>query len=76
MVRGKGLASVKYFRIFNRWGQLVFERNNIAANVAGEGWDGKVNGMPASPDVYVYTVEVICTAGANFVKKGNVTLFR
>jgi gliding motility-associated-like protein len=76
MVRGKGLASVKYFRIFNRWGQLVFEKNNFNPNDPNHGWDGKVNGVPANPEVYVYTAEVVCTAGGVFVKKGNVTLFR
>ena len=76
MIRGKGLAAIKYFRIFNRWGQLVFERNNVAANDPGQGWDGRVNGKPANPDVYVYTAEVVCTGGSVFEKKGNVTLFR
>jgi len=76
MVRGKGLATIKYFRIFNRWGQLVFERSNFSANDAQQGWDGKVNGIQANPDVYVFTAEVVCTAGENFVLKGNVTLVR
>lgn len=76
MVRGKGLAMVKFFRIFNRWGELVFERNNFSANEAKQGWDGKVRGIPANPDVYVYTAEMICTAGSTFTRKGNVTLFR
>ncbi len=76
LVRGKGIATVKYFRIFNRWGELVFERNNFNANDVRQGWDGRVNGKPANPDVYVYTAEVLCTAGGTFVRKGNVTLFR
>lgn len=76
MVRGKGLSRVKYFRIFNRWGQLVFERNNFNANDPQQGWDGKINGVPANPGVFVYTAEVVCTAGASFIKKGNVTLVR
>ena len=76
MIRGKGLSSVKYFRIFNRWGQMIFERSNFAANDARNGWDGKVNGMPANPDVYVYTAEVNCAAGDTFIRKGNVTLVR
>lgn len=76
MVRGKGIATVKYFRIFNRWGQLVFERSNINANDLQQGWDGKVNGVLAQPDVYVYTAEAVCTGGSTFVYKGNVTLVR
>ncbi len=76
MVRGKGVAKVKSFRIFNRAGQVVFERQNFNANDPSAGWDGRVNGVPASPDVYVFTAEVLCTAGANYSYKGNITLFR
>ena len=76
MIRGKGLSAVKYFRVFNRWGQLIFERSNIIANDPKQGWDGKVNGVPANPDVYVYTAEVLCAAGDTFIRKGNVTLVR
>jgi large repetitive protein len=76
MVRGKGISAVKYFRVFNRWGQLVFERNNINVNDPQQGWNGSINGVPAQPDVYVYTAEAVCTAGGTFVYKGNVTLVR
>ncbi|MCU0403180.1 MAG: PKD domain-containing protein, partial [Chitinophagaceae bacterium] len=76
MVRGKGIATVKSFRIFNRFGQVVFEKQNFEANDPSSGWDGRINGVPASGDVYVFTAEVLCTAGANYTYKGNVTLFR
>ena len=76
MVRGKGLASVKYLRIFNRWGQLVFERENVKANDPSGGWDGRIKGILADPDVYVFTAELVCTAGGTFVQKGNITLVR
>jgi gliding motility-associated-like protein len=76
LVRGKGIAVVKYFRVFNRWGQLVFERSNINVNDPQQGWDGKINGKPAQPDVYVVTAEALCTGGTVFPYKGNVTLVR
>lgn len=76
MVRGKGVSTVKSFRIFNRYGQVVFEKQNFSANDPSAGWDGRVNGVPASPDVYVFTAEVLCTAGANYTYKGNIALFR
>lgn len=42
---------VKKFRItiYNSWGSLIFESNNIANS-----WDGKMNGQPALPGLYVY----------------------
>ena len=76
MVRGKGLSRIKYFRVFNRFGQVVLKRSNFEANDPAYGWDGRINGVPATPDVYVYMVDVICSAGATYFEKGNVTLVR
>ena len=75
MVRGKGIL-VKSFRIFNRWGELVFERSNFNPNDLKYGWDGKVRGIPATTDVFVYTAEVICDNGITYTYKGNTTLLK
>jgi len=75
-VMGKGVARVKSFRIFNRFGQVVFDRANLDINDPSSGWDGRIGGVPASPDVYVFTAEVLCTGGTTYQYKGNVTLFR
>jgi gliding motility-associated-like protein len=70
MVRASGIASVKSFRIFNRWGRLVFERSNFAPNSTAYGWNGSINGKPADVGVYVYTVDVICENGVPYTYKG------
>ncbi len=75
MVKGTGIVSVKSFRVFNRWGRLVFERSNFRPNDPQFGWDGTFNGKPADTGVYVYTAEVICENGTPYQFKGNVTLF-
>jgi gliding motility-associated-like protein len=75
-VRGKGINLVHSLRVFNRWGQTVFEKRDFMANDAGAGWDGKINGKIADMDVYVYIVEMYCD-NANIVPyKGNVALIR
>ena len=74
--RGTGLFTVKSFRIFNRWGQIVFERINFAPNNERDGWDGKYSGAVLQPDVYVFIVEVLCENGTVLFNKGNVTLLR
>jgi hypothetical protein len=74
MVRAIGISSVKSFRIFNRWGQIVFEKDNFPPNSSDFGWDGRVNGKLADAGVYVYTAEVICDNGVSYLKQGNVTL--
>ncbi|MBL7739607.1 MAG: PKD domain-containing protein, partial [Chitinophagaceae bacterium] len=38
--RGRGLYSIKTLRIFNRWGEIVFERHDFPVNNALSGWDG------------------------------------
>lgn len=74
--RGTGMYSVKSFKIFNRWGQMVFSKNNIRANDPLFGWDGTMNGMQSQPDVYIYMMEVICSNNTVLPFKGNVTLIR
>lgn len=74
--RGRGLYTIKNFRIFNRWGEMIFERVGFQANDVSMGWDGKHKGRPAPSDVYVYTIEVICTTGQTMLYAGNVMLLR
>ncbi len=75
MVRGKGIF-VKTFRIFNRWGELVFEKTNFNPNDLKFGWDGKVRGIAATPDVFVYTADVICDNDILYTYKGNTTILK
>ncbi len=42
---------IKEFKIFNRWGQLVYNNENPS-----QGWDGMVDGSPAQADVYIYQI--------------------
>ncbi|MES2881677.1 MAG: PKD domain-containing protein, partial [Bacteroidota bacterium] len=76
MVRGRGLERVKTMRIFNRWGEVVFEQMNFPVNDASHGWDGKHKGKPALPDVYVYQIEVFCENSEIIRFEGNVALIQ
>ena len=71
LIRSKTLSSLAFFRIFDEWGQLVFETNKL-----DEGWDGTIAGKPAALAVYVYTLEGKCQNGYNVTKSGNVTVVR
>ncbi|MBS1659883.1 MAG: gliding motility-associated C-terminal domain-containing protein, partial [Bacteroidetes bacterium] len=74
--RGSNLYNIQSLRVFNRWGQLVFERRNFPANAATMGWDGTFNGHPAPMDAYVYIAEVICNNAQVVALHGDVTLVR
>ncbi len=76
MPRGKGLYAIKSMRIFDRWGELVFEKTNFLPNDANQGWDGTYRGKKLTPDVYVYIMEIICDNTHQFNMKGNVTLLK
>jgi gliding motility-associated-like protein len=75
-VRGKGLTTIQSMRIFDRWGQMVFEKRNFAPNDPASGWDGTMNGKKAPIDVYIYTIEVICENSVIVPYHGNVALIR
>ena len=69
-VRGFGITKL-IFRIYNRWGQQVFESTQ-----QDRGWDGTFNGKPQPMDVYAYLVEAEYFDGTKASKKGDITLIR
>lgn len=69
-LRGAGF-SLNFFRIYNRWGEKVFETNNLE-----EGWNGMYKGKMYEPEVFVYYLEAVCSSGELLAKKGNITLIR
>jgi len=75
-VSGNGLSTIQSMRVFNRWGQMVFEKRNFAPNDPNVGWDGNFNGRKAPVDVYIYTIEVICENSQVVAYHGNVALIR
>ncbi|GIV33902.1 MAG: hypothetical protein KatS3mg031_1437 [Chitinophagales bacterium] len=58
-------------KIFNRWGELVFESND-----PDYGWDGTYKEEPQEVDVYVWLLEAALKNGKNIFRKGNLTLLR
>ncbi len=67
---------VQTFKIFNRWGNTVFDKTNFPLNDETSGWDGSVNGVLMPPDVYVFVGVVEFIDGKIVVYKGDVTLIR
>ncbi len=69
-VRGAAIRTLD-LKIFNRWGQLVFETTSQEI-----GWDGKYNGQPQPIDAYAYVLQASFIDGTSKVLKGNITLLR
>ncbi|MCF8299024.1 MAG: gliding motility-associated C-terminal domain-containing protein, partial [Saprospiraceae bacterium] len=59
------------FQIYNRWGQVIFETNDLY-----EGWNGMVDGTIATEGVYVYFIKFKNSKGEMFEKRGTVTLLK
>jgi gliding motility-associated-like protein len=74
--RGRGINKIKGMKIFNRWGEIVFERSNFFANDPALGWNGLIKGKKAPADVYVFIIEVICDNTDLVSQNGNITLLR
>ncbi|MBL7750320.1 MAG: gliding motility-associated C-terminal domain-containing protein [Chitinophagaceae bacterium] len=66
-----GIEKIEYFRIYNRWGQLVF-----TTTINGEGWDGKINGRDQGTNTFVWLVKAIDYLGKPVFQKGTVTLIK
>ncbi len=71
-----GLDVINLMRVFNRWGEKVFEARNIAPGIPANGWDGRYKHAELSPDVYVYYFEVNCANGEKIFLKGDISLIR
>jgi gliding motility-associated-like protein len=75
-LRGAGLFRVKSLMVFNRWGEVVFEKREFPVNDPLSGWDGNYKGKKAKPDVYVYQIEIICSNGEIIKYSGNIALIQ
>ena len=66
-------ANIKQFniKIFNRWGEKVFESNDLQT-----GWDGRYQGIKQDPNVYVYEAYFVLLDNTTYHKNGSVTLVR
>jgi IgGFc binding protein/CHU_C Type IX secretion signal domain/SprB repeat len=64
-------------RIYDRWGELVFDRSNFTTNDVQQGWTGTdAQGRKLNPAVFVWVAEVELTPGSITVLRGDVTLVR
>jgi gliding motility-associated-like protein len=67
----RGIKSVNYFRIYNRWGELIFEMKNDRP-----GWDGTYKGLPQPAQALVWTIEAIGADNNIYRDKGTSILVR
>lgn len=67
----RGVKEIRYFRIFNRWGQLLYESQNQAI-----GWDGLYKGLAQPTQTVVWMLQCVGVDGVLYNKKGTSVLIR
>lgn len=70
-VRGDEYLVSFVLKIYDRWGEKVFESQDV-----NQGWDGTFRGQICQPGVYDYFLDATCLGKNRLVKKGNITLIR
>lgn len=65
-----GMKQIEYFRVYNRWGQLIFSSAN------NQGWDGTIRGKLQNSGIYVWTVKAIDFTDKPYLQKGTAILIR
>ncbi len=66
-----GVRRLNYFKVFNRWGQVVFEGTRQT-----DGWDGTINGVQQPSGVVVWVAEGLGSDGRVHTRKGTAMLIR
>ena len=75
-MHGQTGTVVKSFRVFDRWGELLFEDNDFAVNDINRGWDGTFRGEDATSGVYIWALTVEYEDGFEEDFKGHTILIR
>ncbi len=73
---GKTVVSIDDMKIFDRWGEMMYETTRIYPAPEQMGWDGRINGHEALPGVYVFFATVTYIDGRKGLIKGDFTLAR
>ena len=75
-IHGKSGTMIKIFRVFDRWGELMFQDTDIPINDPSRGWDGTFKSKDMPPGVYVWYLEAEYEDGMKDSFKGETTLIR
>jgi len=71
-----GVDQIELLEIYDRWGNRLFETQNIAASIESQGWNGWYRGQPMSTGVYAYRIIYQYCDGTRYRLHGTVTLAR
>ena len=67
-----GVKELQYFRIYNRWGQLVYDMQGTSQ----QGWNGRIGGQPQPTNVFVWIIRALGLDNKIYLRKGTVAVIR
>jgi gliding motility-associated-like protein len=76
LVHGLPGIRVLTFRIFDRWGELLFQQGDFNVNDENIGWDGAFRGKPLNGGVFIWQVDALMPDGRTERFTGQTTLLR
>ena len=75
-VHGHQSIQILAFRVYDRWGELVYEATDFRPNDTRTGWDGTFRGQLLDPAVFVWTMNIQFLDGTKETLKGHTNLIR
>lgn len=70
------VRQIKLMEIFDRWGNMVFSKENFPSDIESEGWDGTFRGRELNPGIFIFRAEVELVNGLVERVYGELTMFR
>ena len=75
-IYGTDITIIESLKVFDRWGNLVFENNSFPASQPDKGWNGKTNGNKCTTGTYVWEASVVFKDEKTRLLKGPIQLHR
>jgi len=76
LVHGKEGLTIQSFTIFDRWGETIYQSNELSINNSKNTWDGTFKGQSLNTGVFVWVLEVGFPDGSVEIFQGSTTLIR
>ncbi|MFK7810770.1 MAG: gliding motility-associated C-terminal domain-containing protein, partial [Saprospiraceae bacterium] len=73
---GPEVENITLFKVYNRWGEVVYELNNFLDVDPDIYWDGTFKGDQLNPGVFVYHATILFKDGRIELRKGDVTIMK
>jgi gliding motility-associated-like protein len=77
---GLGVSRINYFRIYDRWGEMLHERLLVEDDLSqinpAIAWDGTFKGRAMNPGVYVYLAEIEFLDGRVLLYRGDISIVK